>query len=86
MRPFLFSGLTNWEFQKYGLLVNRKGTTMRADFETRSLMVLQEEVARVTAAAERVRLVVQAMAQRRGIARAELVRDAGYDFGGDQRR
>jgi hypothetical protein len=49
---------------------------MRADFETRSLMVLQEEVARAAATVERVRLVVQAMAQRRGIvARAELVRD-----------
>jgi hypothetical protein len=54
----------------------------KVDFETRSLMVLQEEVARVSAAAERVRLIVQAMAQRRGLGgRAELMRDAGYDFG-----
>lgn len=54
---------------------------MRTDFETRSLMVLQEEAARVLAAAERVRLIVQAMAQRRGVARPELVRDYGFDFG-----
>lgn len=52
-----------------------------ADFETRSLMVLQEEVGRAAAVVERVRLVVQAMAQRRGVGRPELVRDAGYDFG-----
>ena len=52
------------------------------DFDARSLMVLQEEAARVCAAAERVRLIVQAMAQRRGVARGrELVRDASYDFG-----
>lgn len=55
---------------------------MRADFETRSLMVLQEEVTRAAATVERVRLVVQAMAQRRGVARGrELERDPGYDFG-----
>lgn len=52
-----------------------------ADFETRSLMVLQEEVTRAAATVERVRLVVQAMAQRRGLASRELVRDASYDFG-----
>jgi hypothetical protein len=56
---------------------------MRADFEKRSLMVLQEEVTRAAATVERVRLVVQAMAQRRGVARSgrELERDANYDFG-----
>lgn len=54
---------------------------MRADFETRSLIILQEEAARAAAAAERVRLVVQALAQRRGLVRAEPVRDPGYDFG-----
>lgn len=54
----------------------------KADFETRSLMVLQEEVSRAAATVERVRLVVQAMAQRRGLpGRPELIRDAGYDFG-----
>lgn len=53
-----------------------------ADFETRSLMVLQEEVNQAAATVERVRLVVQAMAQRRGLmGRSELTRDAGYDFG-----
>lgn len=53
----------------------------KVDFETRSLMVLQEEAARVGAAAERVRLVVQAMAQRRGLVGRELVRDQAFDFG-----
>jgi hypothetical protein len=54
---------------------------MRADFETRSLVVLQTEAARVAEAAERVRLVVQAMAKRRGLAARELERDSAFDFG-----
>lgn len=54
----------------------------KVDFETRSLMVLQEEAARVCAAAERVRLTVQALAQRRGLpGRPELTRDQSFDFG-----
>jgi hypothetical protein len=54
---------------------------MRMDFEARSLIILQEEAARAAAAAERVRLVIQAIMQRRGLSRAEPVRDPGYDFG-----
>jgi hypothetical protein len=53
----------------------------KADFETRSLMVLQEEISRAAATVERVRLVVQAMAQRRGLGGRELARDPNYDFG-----
>jgi hypothetical protein len=77
-----FSDLTNYEFRKYGASIRTNGEwTMRTDFETRALIVLQEEAARSAAAAERVRLVVQAITQRRGVVRPEPVRDAGYDFG-----
>jgi hypothetical protein len=38
------------------------------DIETRAVMVLQREANRMSDAAERVRLVVQAMALRRGLA------------------
>lgn len=85
MPAFLFcrNKLDGLEIPKYVPDVNRKGTSMRADFETRSLMVLQEEVTRAATTIERVRLVVQAMAQRRGLARdgRELERDAAFDFG-----
>lgn len=40
---------------------------MRADFETRTVMVLQQEAERMANAAERVRLVVQALALRKGL-------------------
>lgn len=39
------------------------------DFETRAILILQEESQRVTDAAERVALVVKAMALRRGLRR-----------------
>lgn len=40
---------------------------MRADFETRTVMVLQQEAERMANAAERVRLAVRALALRKGL-------------------
>ncbi|WP_156436087.1 hypothetical protein [Bradyrhizobium pachyrhizi] len=51
------------------------------DVETRALIVLQGEVDRVVAAAERVSLVVQAMAKRKGLSRTTRRVDPDFNFG-----
>lgn len=45
------------------------------DIDTRAVMVLQREAERMAAAAERVRLVVQAMALRRGVSPREIAQE-----------
>lgn len=52
---------------------------MKADVDTRALMVLTREAERMRDAAERVALVVRAMALRRGVATEPERHGAGAD-------
>lgn len=54
---------------------------MRADFETRTVMVLQQEAERMANAAERVRLVVRALAMRRGLRSSETCENEFFEPG-----